>query len=260
MTVLEAPALRPYRQRLISSGQSSPLNLSDVPIEILRAYARTPVSLIDVGCGLGDQMRKIRSQLPQSFSRVEGIDWSPATVRHHATTGIYDRVTLADSGSLPFDNGAFDVALSMENLEHLYGQLAVHAIGELARVARLIVITVPTPRLVVNTAWLQQELQEARHDAHPMPAEHYCCLESAVHKSSLDPESMVAAGFQRIAVQPEHGHYYGVSGQIDTTKIKCIGIDEIPATGDDHRARYVGLLQASLGLQASLRANWPHNF
>ena len=260
MTPLAAAPMRAYRHRLITAGQSSPLNLSDVPIAVLRAYARAPVSLIDVGCGLGDQMRRIRAHLPDSFTRVEGIDWSPATVKHHLDTGIYDKVTLADSGALPFADQAFDVALSMENLEHLYDDVAVHAIGELTRVARLIVITVPVPRLVVNTAWLQQEMNEARHDPLPLPADQFQCLESAVHKSSLSPASMVAAGFTRVPSQPEHGHYFGLSSQIDVSRIECLGMSPVPVDGDDQRGRYVRLLQSSLELDARLRAAGPHEF
>jgi SAM-dependent methyltransferase len=260
MIDLATTPMRPSRQRLISGGQSSPLYLSDVPIAILREYARAPLSLIDVGCGLGDQMRKIRGALPGSFKRVEGIDWSPATVRHHANTGIYDQVSLADSSLLPFAGQAFDVALSMENLEHLYSGQPVHAIAELARVAQLIIITVPTPRMVVNSGWLAHEMDEARKDELPLPADQYRCLESTVHKSSLRPSSMVAAGFVQISATPEHGYYCGLSTRIDPSKIQCLGIEEIPADGPDHRGRYLRLLQSSLALKSRLSAAWPETF
>ena len=253
--------MREYRHRLVTAGQSSPLYLSDVPILWLRKLAESlgrPLSLLDVGCGLGDQMRRIREQLSQALVRVGGVDWSPATVHFHATSGIYDEMLPADSAALPVADQSWDVALSMENLEHLYGDQSVSAIRELVRVGRFVIITTPVPRDVVNRAWLHGEIAEAEADPLPLSAREYTCLESAVHKSALDPESMAAAGFTRVQTAPAHGHYFAPAQQVRAEQIRCLGIDEVPAPeGDDHRARYVALLRASLALGDRLAQAWP---
>lgn len=253
--------MRDYRHRLVTAGQSSPLYLSDVPILWLGKLAQTlgrPLSVLDVGCGLGDQMRRIRERLPQALARVGGVDWSPATVRFHATSGIYDEMLPADSAALPAADQSWDVALSMENLEHLYGVQAVAAIRELARVGRSVIITTPLPRDVVNRPWLQGEIAEAEADPLPLPAQQFICLESAVHKSALDPASMAEAGFTLVQTTPAHGHYFAMSSQLQPGRIRCLGIDEQPAPeGDDHRARYVALLRSSLGLGDRLAQAWP---
>lgn len=253
--------MRPYRQRLVSSGQSSPLYLSDVPILWLEKLARAqgrPLSVLDVGCGLGDQMRRIRERLPQDLARVGGVDWSPATVRFHASSGIYDEMLPADSAALPAADQSWDVALSMENLEHLYGEQSVAAIRELVRVARSVIITTPLPRDVVNRPWLAGEISEAEADPLPLPAAEYVCLESAVHKSALDPASMAEAGFTLVQTTPAHGHYFAMSSQLRPERIRCIGIDEPAAPlADDHRARYVALLRSSLALGDRLAQAWP---
>jgi SAM-dependent methyltransferase len=253
--------MRAYRHRLVTAGQSSPLYLSDVPLLWLDKLAQTlgrPLSVLDVGCGLGDQMRRIRERLPQALARVGGVDWSPATVRFHATSGIYDDILLADSAALPAADQSWDVALSMENLEHLYGEQSIAAIRELARVGRSIIITTPLPRDVVNRPWLIGEIAEAEADPLPLPAHEYVCLESAVHKSALDPASMGDAGFTLVQTSPAHGHYFAMSAQLRPEHLRCIGIDEPEApAGDDHRARYVTLLQRSLALGDRLAQTWP---
>jgi SAM-dependent methyltransferase len=253
--------VREYRRRLVTAGQSSPLYLSDVPIlwldKLAQAFGR-PLSVLDVGCGLGDQMRRIRERLPHALARVGGVDWSPATVRFHATSGIYDEMLPADSAALPAADQSWDVALSMENLEHLYGQQSIAAIRELARVGRSVIITTPLPGDVVNRPWLNGEIAEAEADPLPLPAQEYTCLESAVHKSALDPASMAEAGFTHVQTTPAHGHYFAMSPQLHVERIRCLGIAEVPAPdGDDHRARYVALLRASLGLGDRLARAWP---
>ncbi len=252
--------MRDYRHRLVTAGQSSPLYLSDVPMLWLEKLAQTlgrQLSVLDVGCGLGDQMRRIRERLPQALARVGGVDWSPATVRFHASSGIYDEMLPADSAALPAADQSWDVALSMENLEHLYGEQSVAAIRELARVARCVIITTPLPRDVVNRPWLHGEIAEAQADPLPLPAQEFVCLESAVHKSALDPESMAEAGFTLVQTTPAHGHYFAMAAELKPERIRCLGIDEVAPAGDDHRERYVALLRASLALGDRLAQAWP---
>lgn len=223
--------VRVYRQLLVTAGQASPPDLGHAVVEILKELhedenSRRGISVIDVGCGLGHQMALIKQALPNMFIRVEGIDWSPATVAKHQSDpdSVYDKVTLCASDKLPFADGEFDLALSMENIEHLYGQLCVGAVAEMARVATRLIVTTPLPSDCINFAWLYPETVEAILDDVPLSEHDFVCLESAVHKSTVFPASMVAAGF--VQMGRGHGYYVGESAKIDVSLIRCVGIDQ----------------------------------
>ncbi|MBH1986260.1 MAG: methyltransferase domain-containing protein [Burkholderiales bacterium] len=222
------------------------------------------VSVIDVGCGLGHQMRLIKDALPGLFARVEGIDWSPATVAKHQNDqhSVYDKVTLCGSDKLPCLDQDFDFALSMENLEHLYGDRSIGAISEMMRVARRLIVTTPLPSECINFAWIYPEIVEAILDDVPLSEHDFICLESAVHKSTVFPSSMVDAGFTHLP--KGHGYYCGNSSAIDVSLIKCVGVDERAVYAVDAfensslKTRYLKLLAHSVELHKSILAS-PHH-
>ena len=82
--------------------------------------------VLDVGCGLGQYVRRIRELPAESY----GIDIEPARVREGAaeTPGLL----LASAEALPFADGSFDVILLNEVLEHVGDERA--SLREAARV------------------------------------------------------------------------------------------------------------------------------
>lgn len=255
--------VRQYRLLITSAGQASPPELGHRVVDILKAHFHaetrsSPVSVLDVGCGLGHQMALIHSSLPKLFSRIEGVDWSPATIEKHQAdaSSVYDQVTLCQSDRLPFQEGQFDLAISMENLEHLYGDASIRAIAELARVAKHVLISTPLPQDCINFRWIHPEIVEAIMDPLPIAHRDYICLESAVHKSTLFPSTMEKAGFKCLLGQ--HAFYLAESAQVHAEQIACVGI-ELPtghpcAPGapamatDDYQGNYLRLLAESASL------------
>ncbi len=255
--------VRLYRKQLVTAGQASPPDLGHAVVEILRGLRDSErdgrrLSVIDVGCGLGHQMALIKKALPDLFERIEGIDWSPATVSKHQNDpdSVYDKVTLCGSDRLPYIDGEFDLALSMENIEHLYGQLCVGAVAEMARVAARLIVTTPLPSDCINFTWLYPEIVEAILDDIPLSEHDFVCLESAVHKSTVFPSSMVAAGFAQIG--GGHGYYVGDSAKIDVRLIHSVGIDptQVYDRADVEAAplkdRYLRLLAQSAALHREI--------
>lgn len=57
---------------------------------------------LDVGCGLGDDIEKLRSVYPEA--EIVGVDRQPEMVT------LYPKAILADATELPFENKYFDVA------------------------------------------------------------------------------------------------------------------------------------------------------
>lgn len=251
---------RNYRRRLVQEGQSSPPYLCEWVVQTISNIEKSSLSIIDIGCGLGHQMARIKNQLDNCFQWVEGIDWSPATYEYHQNNAAspYDKVKLCSSEKLPYDDQSFDIALSMENMEHLYGLKSIEAIQEMARIAKYILITTPHPSHVINKAWLSREMPEARQDDEPLNDRDYRCLESAVHKSVLFPSSMLEAGFTYWdgGRGEKHGYYFANSNKIDSSKIRAIGIDEQvqDSKEKDFRKHYVNLLQNSFQLDVAIKA------
>lgn len=262
--------VREYRRLITTVGQASPFWVAEGVIQILKHHFGTipsagrKLSVIDVGCGLGVQMQRIAKALPDFFADIEGVDWSPATVDLHRAekTPIYKKVSLCDSAGLPFEDGAFDIALSMENLEHLYGQRPLLAVKELARISKFVLVTTPLSQDCINCEWLFQEMIEAILDPVPLSARDYICLESAIHKSTLFPKALLEAGFASYG--KNHGFYFAMSSTLKSEALRCIGIDEtfpdqvaFLCTGQppDYKWAYVTLLAKSADLYREIVAN-----
>ena len=88
-------------------------------------------SLVDVGCGNGLFVNGLHNSDATRFDRIAGVDRSAAALAHVRVTRCRARVD-----ALPFRDRSFDMASSMEVLEHLPVAVYPLALGELARVAR----------------------------------------------------------------------------------------------------------------------------
>lgn len=263
--------MRQYRHQLTTSGQASPPSLGHAVAKILQhnfsitLQSARKMTLVDIGCGLGHQMSLIKNELPTLFSDIQGVDWSPATVEFHQQDpgSPYNAVQLCHSKKLPFADGQFDIALSMENLEHLYGNDSIDAIRELARIARYVLISTPLPHDCINFNWIYPEVIEAILDPIPLTRHDYSCLESAVHKSTLYQKSMTDAGF---TVYPStHGFYFARSADILVDAIEAEGICHVSAEtfarnfpdqdSVDYKNLYIQLLAQSADLDRRIRSN-----
>lgn len=102
--------------------------------------ARNPVSILDVGCGEGFTLGRLRRAGMGEL--LEGVDYSERAVelgkRVHPTLNL----KRGDIYSLPYPDGAFDTVLCCEVLEHL--ERPEDAMQELKRVtSRWCILSVP---------------------------------------------------------------------------------------------------------------------
>ncbi len=249
---------RKYRQEFTSVGQSSPPTLGRSMAILIRKKLsqlelQKPLSIVDVGCGLGSQMKLIAESLPDIFHSIYGIDWSPATIEFHQKdpTSIYREVRLCDSSSLPFKENEFDIALSMENLEHLYDDGSILSLREMKRIARYVIIATPLPSEVINLKWIYPELVEAILDPIPLTHRDFICLESAVHKSTIFPSSMVKAGFS--LESNRHGIYFGKSKELEINHVEIVSINKIESQpSENYQGQYINVLARSASLNAQI--------
>lgn len=93
------------------------------------------VRVLDVGCGGGF----LAESLAHAGCIVSGVDRSASTIataqRHAAAAGLAITYRAADARALPFPDGAFDVVVSSDFLEHVSDNLDA-IIAEQARVLR----------------------------------------------------------------------------------------------------------------------------
>lgn len=243
--------MREYRHTITTIGQHSPVELNDPVRDVLMTLDFN--SIADIGCGTGFQS----SLLKKKFNNVKfiGVDFSPATIDYLKTIDLFDEIYLASSKQLPLPDKYTDVALSMENLEHLYTEDVLHALYELQRIGKYILITTPTPDFVVNIAWLTKEINEAYHDNIPLTQHDYVTLESCVHKSVILPESLLQAGFTHVKIYNNGSQcYYAESSKVDLSKIRIIGIEQSSLLNFQHlKDRYLDLLYRSLYINSQIR-------
>jgi SAM-dependent methyltransferase len=137
---------------------------------LVAAFPDEPVSVLDVGSGDGDLLRAF---LPDRFAIVTA-DVDPR--------GRSDIVRLEADAPLPFAAGAFAAAVAMDVLEHVPAAARSTFVGELARVAkRLVVLSHPVAHPAVQQAedllaaahrcWLHADSHFlAEHREHGLPA------------------------------------------------------------------------------------------
>lgn len=95
-------------------------------------------SVLDVGCGSGGLL----GRLQQCYSPVLGVDRDWQSLQWGRARGRAAHILQADALTLPFRDGAFDLAVSSEMLEHVPDHVGV--LREILRVSRgPVVFTVP---------------------------------------------------------------------------------------------------------------------
>jgi SAM-dependent methyltransferase len=241
-----------YRES-IKNGQTSPCHLATFAVDRISYISlckNRPLSLLDVGCGSGEQFDSISNRIGlEKINKKIGIEWSPAAVEKHKTKTIFDNVVHCQSERLPFSDREFDIVTSIENLEHLYVEDVITAIEELKRVAEYIILITPLPKDIINYWWLCCEIAEAKGDREFLGFEEFMGLEGAVHKSTVYPSSMIEAGF---AFNSDvHGFYFAKSTNIDISKIKCAGMirRNLPSKDCDFGEHYLSVLVDSLTMR-----------
>jgi ubiquinone/menaquinone biosynthesis C-methylase UbiE len=110
--------------------------------DLALGVATPPASVLDVGCGTGALLRLLADRLPDA-RRLAGID--PATVMVEVARARSARrgVTISNGSAeaLPFDDGSFDLVVSVTSFDHWADQ--ARGLAECARV------TAPGGRLVL---------------------------------------------------------------------------------------------------------------
>jgi SAM-dependent methyltransferase len=84
---------------------------------------------LDVGCGTG----AVLTEFPPEWTLVVGCDSSPLALSFCQQRGLREIVRCAGSG-LPFANGAFDLVMAIDVIEHLDDD--VGCVNEMARICR----------------------------------------------------------------------------------------------------------------------------
>jgi SAM-dependent methyltransferase len=122
-TGLEARLLRRYRSRLLS-----------------RLAPLAPRRVLDAGCGEGLLTGWLAAHLPTA--EVVGLEGRPEAVAEFRERNPGLEVQTGDLYALPFADGAFDLVVCLEVLEHL--ERPGDALRELARVSSgSVAVTVP---------------------------------------------------------------------------------------------------------------------
>jgi len=96
-------------------------------------------TVLEAGCGEGYGANRLR----RDASRVFGLDYDEPAVAHIAATYPDVSIVRGNLATLPFRDGAIDVAVSMQVIEHLWDQPGF--LAETCRVLR------PAGTLVIST-------------------------------------------------------------------------------------------------------------
>jgi len=133
---------------------------------------RKGLKLLDVGCGRHSFMSEVIKA--QRFDAV-GLDIFESNVEQAKGNKVYQDVLVGDARQLPFKDKEFDMAVSIEVLEHLDREDGEKALAELERVSReTVLITTPVGESV-------------HHDYYGNPYEE--------HKYTWSLEELRAKGF-----------------------------------------------------------------
>jgi len=104
--------------------------------------ARAGERVLDAGCGEGYGAALLRRSLPRA--RVSAVDYDPEAAAHVRRTYAGIDVVRGNLVQLPFATSAFDAAVSLQTVEHLWDQRAF--VAECARVVRphgVVVLSTP---------------------------------------------------------------------------------------------------------------------
>ncbi|MFF5969974.1 class I SAM-dependent methyltransferase [Streptomyces sp. NPDC012769] len=146
----------PHFERWAPHYESSPLQsryfrpVQQVVLRHVRHHVRGPARLLDVGCGTGALLRRMRGLLP--LTHLHGVDVAPGMLRAaRAIEGTAEdqqrsdaqpiRYALAAAEDLPYPPATFDVVTSTVSFHHWHDQR--RGIEEMSRVLK------PGGRLVI---------------------------------------------------------------------------------------------------------------
>jgi len=105
-----------------------------------RARASGPITLLDVGAGLGDVAAFLARRPWRAGATIHpvAVDWHAEAARQCCVRRI--PATVADAATLPFHDRAFDVVVASQLLHHFPHDAAARLARELDRVARIGVV------------------------------------------------------------------------------------------------------------------------
>ena len=244
--------IRSYRKEITENSQSSPHFLNELVLNVIKKINKiNPVNIIaDIGCGNGYHVNLLKNKL-QGIKWI-GIDFSEASIKTILQKNIYDEVYLSNSEKLPLDDNSVDIAISMENLEHLYEDEIMNALEELKRISKYIIITTPEEESVINKSWLTKEIKEANDDIIPLTEIDFNSMSAAVHKSTISQMSFINSGFNKFDYDNKwnfRSHVWAKSENINLSKIKFRGISKKKIFKiTNPTKRYMQLLNDSLNL------------
>ncbi len=102
--------------------------------EMARHYSLpSDARILDVGCGKGYLLYEFTQVLPNS--RVAGIDISQYAVEN-SKEEVRPFLQVGNAACLPFDDGSFDLVVSVTTLHNLYNYELLEALHEIERVGR----------------------------------------------------------------------------------------------------------------------------
>ncbi len=103
--------------------------------EIEAAGARSPLRVLDFGCGIGATEKVLRDRFPTAA--IDGVDPSPESIKAAGALGLRD-VTfhVSDSERLPFADGSFDLIYSNGTFHHIDRDKHAGVLQELQRVLK----------------------------------------------------------------------------------------------------------------------------
>ena len=102
--------------------------------DIVTHYQLAPdARILDVGCGKAFLLYEFTQALPNAV--VQGIDVSQYAIRH-AKEEVRDNLAVGRAQQLPYDDGSFDLVISINTLHNLYIDDLWTALREIQRVGR----------------------------------------------------------------------------------------------------------------------------
>ena len=187
--------------------------------QILSHRLCTDASALEIGCGWGT----FSAWLADQGADVIGADFAPVAIEKarelHQRPRL--RFEVQDIESLPYDDGAFDLVVSCETIEHVPHPPV--AVAELARVLRpggTLLLTTPNYLSLTGLHRLWREATGRKWDEGGQPIAHF-----TVHPKTM---RWVRAAGLRVVEVDGRGHYLPIPGRQPTPELSVPGALERP--------------------------------